>query len=56
MEMRGIDPRASRMQSKRSTIETTSPKCTIRDSNPGRKNGSLTCYPYTNGALIYYTI
>ena len=25
--------------------------CTLRDSNPRRKNGSLPCYPYTKGAI-----
>ena len=31
-------------------------KCTNRDSNPGRKNGNLTCYPYTIGADVWREI
>ena len=28
----------------------TKAKCAARESNPGRKNGNLTCYHYTSGA------
>ena len=49
MEMRGIDPRALACKASALPFDATLP-CTIRDSNPNRKNGSLTCYPYTNGA------